>query len=135
MNNHLNWQVDDLQELILTVFNPLLITLPISKIELYCTDGNLLLTRSDAVKLQPSTKTEISLKVRPREEYTISISHATLYLADDYFCTTVRFDSRGLNLQNTSIPVPTSDISIQPSNLKKPYLIDIQSIKVSKKHN
>ena len=28
-----------------------------------------------------------------------------------------------------------SDISIQPSNLKKPYLIDIQSIKVSKKHN
>ena len=51
MNNHLNWQVDDLQELILTVFNPLLITLPISKIELYCTDGNLLLTRSDAIKL------------------------------------------------------------------------------------
>lgn len=51
MNNHLNWQVDDLQELILTVFNPLLITLPISKIEVYCTDGSLLLTRSDVIKL------------------------------------------------------------------------------------
>ena len=135
MNGHLCWQVDDVQEILLTVYNPLLIWLPISKVELCNIDGRLLVMRDEAIRLQPRTKTGISLKVRPREEQTLSIGHVTLYLLDAYFASTVKFDSRGLNTWNTSVSVPESEIFFKPNNLKKPYLIDIHSILVSKRQS
>ena len=42
----------------------------------------MLVARRDTVKLQPKTKTEISLKIRPREEQTISIGYVKIYLFD-----------------------------------------------------
>ena len=133
MNNNLCWRVDDAAEFIMTVYNPLQIHLRISKIELYNANGQKFITTTDNFILQPSVRTELSLKMRPREEQTIDVSHAIIYLFDSCFSTSVYFNSLGINQNNKLISVPKSVIYHQPPDLKKPYFNDIKAIKVEKR--
>ena len=72
MNAHLNWHADEVLEFILTLYNPLKVPLPLTKIEVFKQSSSsssnhhpFLALNGDKIQpLEPQRKTQLSLKFR-----------------------------------------------------------------------
>ena len=129
MNAHLNWHADEVLEFILTLYNPLKVPLPLTKVEVFkqsssssSTHHPFLALSGDKIEpLEPQRKTQLSLKFRSIQQEDIAVSHVELTLFDR-FRTRINFDQNGLNILNKSVNVSQKNL-YEP--LKKPYFIDI----------
>lgn len=132
MNAHLNWQADDVLEFELVLYNPLAVPLPLTSIELFEESGGKLIASMDSDligNLTPQDKTRLVLRFRASQRAELVVSHIEIVLFAQ-FKTRVNLDANGLNPINTEHRVSPALLYV---NLRKPYFIDINRIKVDER--
>ena len=75
MNAHLNWHADEVLEFKLTVYNPLKVELPLTKLELFAENRERLVSLTEIRPLRGQSKEKLSLRFRSTEKRDLVISH------------------------------------------------------------
>ena len=92
MNAHLNWHADEVLEFILTLYNPLLVELPLTRIVLFKQLSNehqqafitLEGENNGNIKLGAQRKTSLSLRFRAEEKLELKVSHIEITLMNTF---------------------------------------------------